>query len=245
MHAIRFSLLAAAALIAAVSAPAQTAQTPAPPQDALAAPQHPTDQAPKLKLIRGPMVPYPDEALLKNVEGKVTLRLVVDAKGKVIDAKAVTGPPELFQAALDSVKLWEFEPPAHAPVETDAEVIYSHPHECPGPISEAGEVSGSGRLVGAKGTIVGETDENWPLPPYFDEDRKAGVAGEMVLAVTIGPGGDVTNVRVVKSLSAHLDNGAIETARAMKFIVRPGSPGGLPDEFSMRFTFRATCMPNY
>jgi TonB family protein len=43
---------------------------------------------------------YPEEALKKNVEGKVILRIGVDAQGKVSDAKALSRPSELFQAAL-------------------------------------------------------------------------------------------------------------------------------------------------
>jgi outer membrane biosynthesis protein TonB len=61
-------------------------------------------QATQIKLIKSPTAPYPEEALKKNIEGKVILSIVVDAKGRVSDAKALSGPPELFRAALESVK---------------------------------------------------------------------------------------------------------------------------------------------
>jgi len=81
-------------------------------------------QATELKLIKSTVAAYPEEALKKNIDGKVTLRITVDANGRVSDAKALSGPPELFPAALDCVKQWEFEPPAQAPAVTIAEISF-------------------------------------------------------------------------------------------------------------------------
>src|ERR1700732_484455 len=80
-----------------------------------------SQQGAQPKLIKSPLAPYPDEALKKKIEGKVRLSIVVDATGRVLNAKALSGPPELLQAAIDSAKLWEFEPPTHPPVELRAE----------------------------------------------------------------------------------------------------------------------------
>jgi TonB family protein len=198
-------------------------------------------QAAKLKFVKSPIAPYPDEALEKNIEGKVVLNIVVDAKGRVSDAKALSGPPELFQAALDSTKQWEFEPPAHAPVVTNVEVWYGHPKNCPGPVSENGEVIASQMLKSAKGTIVEVRDDVDWLPEYFTEDRKAGVAGEMILSVTVNAEGKVASVRVVKSLSPHLDNAATDSVRTLKFKLKAGNPDSLPDDFPLHILFRPTC----
>jgi len=43
------------------------------------------------------------------------LNVVIDGDGEVSDAKAVSGPPELTQAAIDCVKPWEYAPPIHSP----------------------------------------------------------------------------------------------------------------------------------
>ena len=199
-------------------------------------------QAEQPKLIKSPMAPYPDEALKKNIEGKVALRIVVGADGRVSDAQILSGPPELFQAALDSVKQWEFEPPIHAPVVTNAEVSYGHPKECPGPVSENGEVMTSYTLRSAKGTIVEVRDDPSPaLPEYFPEERKVGVAGEMVLSVTVNATGKVTGVRVAKSLSPRLDNAAVNWVRALRFKLHTGNPDSLPDDFPLHIVFRPTC----
>jgi hypothetical protein len=66
-------------------------------------PTTPTKSEPPVKLLKAPIVPFPDEALKKNIVGKVELHLVVNAEGRVSDAKIVSGPPEFYQAALDSV----------------------------------------------------------------------------------------------------------------------------------------------
>jgi TonB family protein len=123
--------------------------------------------AAQLKLLKSPTAPFPEEALKKNIEGKVELSLVVDAEGHVSDAKALTGPPELYQAALDSVKQWQFERPSHAPIETKVYVSYGHPKPCPGPVSTMGSVLMSNRLTNEKGTIVEIADKpDWSTPPY-------------------------------------------------------------------------------
>jgi TonB family protein len=199
-------------------------------------------QVPQLKAIKTPFAPYTEEARKKNIEGKVTLSIVVDAKGRVSEAKGLSGPPELIQAGLDSVKLWEFEPPKSAPVVKTVELAYGFPRPCPGPESDSGQVSGWSGLRDDKGLLLGPVDDaSWKLPPYSDEDRKAGVAGDLVLALTINAKGEVTNVRIVKSLSFHLDKIAVDTAGTWKYKVIEGNPESLPDEFLLHIRFEPIC----
>jgi TonB family protein len=242
MNCCRLFPLLVVALLAATSLSAEQAQDGTQPrkQDSTG------KEKVELKLVKPPITPYPEEALRKNIVGKVVLSIVVNAQGRVSDAKALSGPPELVQAAIDSAKLWEFEPPTHAPVVTTAEVHYGHPKECPGPVSDSGEVSGSGGVRNDKGLVLSaDDDSNWHLPPYFDEDRKAGVAGEMILALTVNSKGEVTNVRVVKSLSPHLDKAAVDAARTWKYKVIAGEPESLPDDFQLHIFYRATCRPQF
>jgi TonB family protein len=206
-------------------------------------PENIEKQAAQLKLVKAPTPPYPEEALRKNIQGKVVLSIVVDAKGKVSDAKVLSGAPELVQAAIDAVKQWEFEPPVRAPVVTNAEVAYGHPKECPGSISDSGEVIVRGWFKNEKGTVI-VTDDT-PPPPYFTEDRKAGAGGEMILLITVSAKGEVAKTRVVKSLSPHLDKAAITTVRAWKFKLLSGNPDSLPDDFQLHITYMPTCKPQF
>jgi TonB family protein len=176
----RFLPLLALALLAASLPSVTRGQSEAPAQ------QHdnPNREASALKLIKSPPASFPAEAVKKNIEGKVVLSIVVDANGKVSDATALTGPPELFQAAIDNVKQWEFEPPARAPVATKAEVTFGYYKECPGQVSDVGEVIASNRVTNERGMVLDIADDaGWRLPYYPTEERKAGVVGEMVLSV--------------------------------------------------------------
>jgi TonB family protein len=199
---------------------------------------------PQPKIIKSPVGDFPTEALKKKIEGKVVLTVVVNEKGRVTDAKVLSGPPEFYQVAIDSVKQWEFEPPAHPPVETKVEIGFGYPKECPGPISDSGEVGSGGWLTSKKGAVVIEDfDTGQRLPPYFEEDRKAGIAGVMILSIAVAPDGRVKNVHVVKSLSHRLDEAAMETVRRWRFKLIKGSPDALPDDFELPITYRATCNP--
>ena len=68
------------------------------------------EQAPEL--IKRVEPRYPDIARRAGVEGVVTLQIVVDEEGNVIDAQViVANPPNIFeQSALDAIIQWKFKP---------------------------------------------------------------------------------------------------------------------------------------
>jgi periplasmic protein TonB len=53
---------------------------------------------------------YPSAARQSNVSGNVTVSATIDENGKVVSAKALSGPLLLQQAAVDSVKQWKYSP---------------------------------------------------------------------------------------------------------------------------------------
>jgi hypothetical protein len=106
----------------------------------------------------------------------------VGANGYVSQAKALSGPEELVPAALAYVKTWQYEPPASAPVTKIVEISYGS-NDCPGAISERGEMTWSWYLRDKDGKMIAVIDDvNPPQPRYPDEERKAGIAGKMVSA---------------------------------------------------------------
>src|SRR5208282_3016883 len=196
----------------------------------------------RIKSPFSPLSPVLQEELKRIGKGKVTLRIVVDADGRVSDAQALTGPPEFFPAALESVKQWEFEPPAHPPVVTTAEIGYGFPEECPGAISEIGSVEVSGRLHNKNGEVACVPDgEDYPMPTYPDAERKAGHSGDMVLAVRLDAQGKVKKIRVVHSLSPGLDQAAMKTFRKWRFKLDDEHPSALREEYQLRIRYRAEC----
>jgi TonB family protein len=60
-------------------------------------------------ISKAPLV-YPAIAKAARIEGIVILQIEIDADGKVISTKTVSGPPMLVQAATDSVKQWKYRP---------------------------------------------------------------------------------------------------------------------------------------
>lgn len=58
-----------------------------------------------------PVLPkYPPLARETHVQGQVQIDAVLDEQGNVIEMKIVSGHPLLYQAALDALKQWKYEP---------------------------------------------------------------------------------------------------------------------------------------
>jgi outer membrane biosynthesis protein TonB len=180
---------------------------------------------------KGPSVPQGNVAnqdLPKNPAcstppgvGQVRVSIVVDAKGNVSEAKALSGPEELIPATLACAKTWKYEPPASAPAGKIVSVSYDT-RDCPAAISERGEMQWSWVLRDKSGKVVANLDgEDPPAPLYPVEERKAGAAGRMVLRVSLNAEGYVKEIQAVRSLSPGLDKGVIDRLRPLKFKLRP------------------------
>ena len=54
--------------------------------------------------------PYPDFAKRYGLKGSVDVEVIVDQSGKVITARALSGPAMLREAAVSAAQLWRFRP---------------------------------------------------------------------------------------------------------------------------------------
>jgi protein TonB len=113
-------------LLAPRSIPHQIAMISQAPLPPAAAPPPPTPQPrtveqPKQPLrVGGDVRPphllhqvepvYPPLAKQARIQGDVVLSAVIDAKGNIVDLKVVSGHPLLYQAAINAVGQWTFEP---------------------------------------------------------------------------------------------------------------------------------------
>jgi TonB family protein len=61
-------------------------------------------------VIFSPAPAYPAAASAARVEGQVTVQAVVNPEGKVVSARAVSGPPLLRDAATEAVQRWRYSP---------------------------------------------------------------------------------------------------------------------------------------
>jgi protein TonB len=67
----------------------------------------------KIQIKHQPDAPaYPAEAKTQRIQGTVEVRVTIGPDGRVLDAKALSGPEELHACAVDYARAWEFEPAA-------------------------------------------------------------------------------------------------------------------------------------
>ncbi len=60
--------------------------------------------------LYAPAPAYPVLARQARVEGIVVIEAIINVNGEVVEARVVSGPALLMQAALDAVRQWKFEP---------------------------------------------------------------------------------------------------------------------------------------
>jgi TonB family protein len=196
----------------------------------------------RLKLVKSVDPTYPAEVLKKRIDGTVTVRIVVDKNGKVSEAKALTGPTELFPPSVEAAKQYQFEPPKDPPVTTELEMRYGYsPSPCPpSKKGDHAEVFYAEKLpmnAGHAGFLKVIGDINQPMPPYPEDARDTGIQGDLELFITVAPGGDVVGARVLKSVDPKIDEAALATVRTWKFKVTRGEQAG----FLIMFRYRMTC----
>lgn len=65
----------------------------------------------KVRIKHQPDPPaYPPEAKAARIQGTVVVGLTIGPDGRVTEAKALSGPPELQPCAIEYARAWEFEP---------------------------------------------------------------------------------------------------------------------------------------
>src|SRR5215469_3413235 len=90
--------------------------------------------APQATILHRAPAEYPRAAMLKGVQGTVVVEVDVDADGLVADARVLSGPVELRNAALRSVLDWHFSKQMGLPAVTQVSVDFELPK---GPVPDA------------------------------------------------------------------------------------------------------------
>jgi TonB family protein len=199
-------------------------------------------QPAQVKLLDAPPV-FPELAQA-NVEGTVTVQVVVSNKGKVIQAEVLAGPKELYAAALASAKGFKFEPFSGGPITQNVEVSYGFPKECPASQATGGEIETNSSLFDKDGKRIAVADyPDDTLPAYPLRLRKEGVTGSMVLWITIDTGGRVKHIEVKKSLAPELDKAAMDRISSWRFRFVGSDPNPSMEDLELTVNFRLLCTP--
>ena len=106
--------------------PANPTPTPQPPPR----PEGPVRLTSSLissKVIEKPAPPYPPIAKAANTQGAVAVQIVIDEQGRVISAKAASGPPLLLNAAVQAAYRARFTPTVLGgkPVKVTGSITYN------------------------------------------------------------------------------------------------------------------------
>lgn len=80
------------------------------------------------KIVKQEAPKYPDASRKKNIQGVVTLDVIVGADGSVKSVKVTDGDKDLGKAAANAVKHWRYQPTINngkaIPVETTVSVQF-------------------------------------------------------------------------------------------------------------------------
>jgi protein TonB len=60
--------------------------------------------------ISGPNPTYPQIARTARIQGQVVLQATISKQGTIENLHAVSGPPMLYQSAIDAVRQWRYKP---------------------------------------------------------------------------------------------------------------------------------------
>lgn len=98
---------------------------PTPPQET--GPVRLTSSVISGKTIEKPAPPYPAIAKAANIQGTVAVQIVIDEQGRVITAKATSGPPLLMNAAVQAAYRARFTPTVLTgkPVKVTGSITYN------------------------------------------------------------------------------------------------------------------------
>ncbi len=181
---------------------------------------------------------YPKAAKEQNVEGDVTVQILIDEEGKVVNAKATSGHELLQDVSVTAAKGWTFKP-----FELDGKAV-----RVSAELSFRFKLGSLQQDLASKGidiplpSIIRRSEGvlrgnaiNKALPEYPAVAKDAEVEGDVVVEVTVDEEGKVSNARVV---SGHpmLQASAIVAAKEWTF--NPTSIDGNPVKVSGVLTFR-------
>jgi TonB family protein len=174
--------------------------------------------------------------------GDVSLRIVVDPKGNVSEAKALNGPEKLIPAAEACAKSWKYENPLSAPVTKNVIIRYDT-KDCPAAESQRGDLQFSWGLRDRTNLVIAYVEgAEPPPPPYPEEERKAGKVGRMALSVSLNADGTVKEVHILQGLSPRLDKGVMDRLRPLKFKAIEGVSEAQLQGLFFQIIFHATCL---
>ena len=154
------------------------------------------------RLIKGVAPIYPKRALSWGIEGVVVIEATTDISGQVTNTKVLKSVPALDKAACTAIKKWVYEP----------FIFEGRPRPIIFTVTLKFSVSGNSDLSEIEPPkLIQQVD-----PVYPEEAKREKIEGTVVLGITIGEAGLVSEVRVLESVPG-LDQAAIDAVRKWQY----------------------------
>lgn len=138
------------------------------------------------KLLYRTGIAYPAEAREKSISGTVIVKVDVNEKGDVTDARILSGDPAFRKAVLEAVLDWRFltDPARPMPQALEIAVDFDAARAAAAPLRVGGDAQ-QAKLI------------QRPLPVYPPEAKQAGIQGRVRLKATIDEQGRIANLELV------------------------------------------------
>ncbi|MFY9223693.1 MAG: energy transducer TonB [Blastocatellia bacterium] len=179
---------------------------------------------------------YPRAAKEQNVEGDVTVQIIINEEGKVVSAKATSGHELLQDVSVTAAKGWTFKPFELEGKPTRVSANLSFRFKL-GSFEEdlASEGIPLPSIIRRSEGVLRNNAINKALPQYPALAKTAEVEGDVVVEITVDEEGSVTVARVI---SGHPLLQASSIAAAKQWTFNPTSIDGNPVKVSGVLTFR-------
>lgn len=223
------------------------AQSNANPTDSSAAPQASSPAAPlsgdstQLLIVKFRKPDYPVEAVRQEIQGRVTIHLLINETGDVETAEAVSGNSLLTDAAIHAMKTWKFKPYIRdgRPVKVSTNMPYDFAFSgrvkdtpdqalvASTPVVAASPDAAAGPAVPLKVKVPPSVSQGLLLhkvqPVYPRSAITNRVQGTVVLRAIIGKDGRIKNLQVISG-PQELTEAAIGAVEQWRY--RPYSRNG-------------------
>jgi outer membrane biosynthesis protein TonB len=149
----------------------------------------------------------PDEAMMKNIEGDVICKVVIDEAGKIVLSTPVEGDALLVAASMDALRVFRYRPYLlnGVPIQLESQVGFHFALRGKGDKTK-GQVEYMSTIpfrpefrTGAltdKGVLVLSPRQVSEVKPQFPQEL-AGKTGSVYLTIVIGENGKVQDVKVL------------------------------------------------
>lgn len=167
------------------------------------------------KAISLPKPEYPSAARAVRAGGAVNVEVIIDEKGNVTSANAVSGHPLLRSSTEKAAKGAKFSPfkKDDVPVKVSGILVYNFTSA---KISTAGQAASNDEEIYPEGEVLNGKATKLPTPVYSPAAKAVKASGTVKVQVTLDEKGNVISA---KAISGHplLLQSALKAAQAAKF----------------------------